>query len=268
MAELGALNCYEPEALAAASVIIEGADVPYPPMPAPPYRMTESGVWRFRQACLPAAPGYFSGPRLLNWTTSLLTKDGITWMSLVPMEVESQMPHLAACHGTVVVCGMGLGLMAYAVSALKAVTRVIVVERDPEVIAMARQFTGFDTWPQRHKVEIVQADACEYRFDGADFLYADIWPFYRMDTMVPDMQRMHRNIPTSRCGYWGQELDMVDHALAQGVALEDFNAQHVEEFCTATGLPLIGLEQDSYPILCRQASVNPAIGAVRRPMAA
>lgn len=268
MSDLGALECYEPEALAAASVIIAGEGVPYPPMPAPPYRMTESGSWKFRQAHIIAAPGYFNGPRVLDWTTSLLTKNGVTWMSLVPMEVESQMPQLAAAHGTVVVCGMGLGLMAYAVSALKAVTKVIVVERDPEVIAMARLFTGFDTWPQRHKVEIVQADACEFKYDGADFLYADIWPYYRMDTMVPDMQCMHRNIPTPTCGYWGQELDMVDFARAKGVALEDFTARHVEEFCTITGLPLIGLEQDCYPTLCRQAAVNPAIGAVRRPMAA
>lgn len=268
MSEMDALDGYEPEALAAASVIIPGADIPYPPMPAPPYRMIESGAWKFQQAFICAAPGYFSGPRQLDWMTSLLFKDGVTWMSLVPMEVESQMPQLAAAHGTVVVCGMGLGLMAYAVSARKAVSRVIVVERDPEVIAMAREFTNFESWPQRHKVEIVQADACEFRFDGADFLYADIWPFYRMDCMVPDMQRMHRNIPTPTCGYWGQELDMVDYALAQGIGLDDFSAQHVEEFCQVHGLPLIGLEQEVYPQLCRQAAVNPAIGAVRRPMAA
>lgn len=268
MSDMGALEGYEPEALAAASVVIAGENVPYPPMPAPPYRMTESGAWKFQQAFIIAAPGYFNGPRLLTWMTSLLTKDGITWMSLVPMEVESQMPHLAAAHGTVVVCGMGLGLMAYAVSARKAVDRVVVVERDPEVIAMAREFTAFETWPQRHKVEIVQADACEFRFDGADFLYADIWPFYRMDTMVPDMQRMHRNIPAPRCGYWGQELDMVDSALAQGVVLEDFAAAHVQAFCEAHGLPLIGLEEPRYPQLCRQAAVNPAIGTVRRKIAA
>lgn len=268
MSDIGALDGYEAEALAAASVVIEGVGVPYPPMPAPPYRETKSGSWQFRQALLPAAPGYFSGPRSLDWMTSLLVKDGITWMSLVPMEVESQMPHLAAAHGTVVVCGLGLGLMAYAVSARKAVGRVVVVERDPEVIAMARTFTAFESWPQRHKVEIVQADACEFRFHGADFLYADIWPFYRMDTMLPDMKRMHRNIPTPDCGYWGQELDMVDHACARGVALEDFDARHVEEFRQAHGLPLIGLEESCYPQLCRQAAVNPAIGAARRPMAA
>ncbi|MBX9635189.1 MAG: hypothetical protein K2X44_09430, partial [Magnetospirillum sp.] len=166
MSDVCTLDGYEPEALAAASVVIAGQNVPYPPMPAPPYRMTESGTWKFQQAFIPAAPGYFSGPRPMDWVSSLLFKDGIVWMSLVPMEVESQMPHLAVAQGTVVVCGMGLGLMAYAVSARKAVNRVLVVERDPEVIAMARDFTAFDTWPQRHKVEIIQADACEFRFDG------------------------------------------------------------------------------------------------------
>jgi len=261
------LDIYEPEALVAASVLISGADVPYAPMPAPPYRMTESGGWSFRQIFLPAAPGYFSGPRPVDWVTSVLARDGVTWMSLVPMEVESQMPFLSACRGTVVVCGMGLGLMAYAVSALKAVDRLIVVERDAEVIAMARQFTAFDTWPQKGKVEIVEADACEFRMAGADFLYADIWPYYRMDCMVPQMQRMHANIPTPSCGYWGQELDMVDWARGRGVALEDFAADHIRAFCAETGLPLVGLEQEAYPRLCRQAAVNPAIGAARRPAA-
>jgi len=262
------LSLYEGGALAAAGLVIDAPGLPYPPMPTPTYRLVDMGQWQLHQPFIVACPGYFTPPRPLTWTNTILTRDGVTWMSLTPCEVESQLPHLMAAKGTVVVCGLGLGVMAYAVSALRAVDKLIVVERDPEVIAAFRQFADFDLWPQRGKVELVQSDAREFRQDGVDFLYADIWPFYRMDCMIEDMRAIHRNVPAPACGYWGQELDMVDAALAQGVALEDFAAEHVEAFARSHSLPLIGLEQPRYPELCRMAAVNPAIGSKRRPVTA
>lgn len=256
---------FEPEALAAAGLVLSAPELPYPAMPTPRYRLVENGRWKLVQAYIAAAPGYFSGPRPLSWMNTLLVRDGITWMSLVPMEVESQMPHLGAAQGTVVICGLGLGVMAYAVSALRAVKRVLVVERDPEVIAMFRAFADFENWPQRGKIELVQSDAMAFRCADADFLYADIWPCYRMNTMIPDMQRIHQGVPAPRCGYWGQELDMVDWARNQGVAPADFDARHVQAFAEAHGLPLIGLENPDYPALCRLAATNPAIAAARKP---
>ena len=265
-APLDLLSVYDEAALAAAGLVIDAPGLPYPPMPAPRYRVVEAGRWTLKQPFLIACPGYFLPSRPLTWLNTVLMRDGISWMSLTPVEIESQMPHLAAAKGVVVVCGLGLGVMAYAVSALKAVTRLIVVERDPEIIAAFRQFADFENWPQRGKIELVQRDAREFRQDGVDFLYADIWPYYRMDAMIEDMKAMHRNIPAPACGYWGQELDMVDAALAQGVALADFAAEHVQAFARAHGLPLIGLEEPRYPELCRKAAVNPTIGANRRPM--
>lgn len=263
---MSGLEGYDPAALAAAGQVIEVGDLPYPDMPTPPYHPMQGERWRLHQAMILAAPGYFSGPRPLPWTNYLLVRDGETWMSLVPGEVESQAPHLAVAHGIVVICGLGMGVMAYAVSALRAVERVVVVERDPEVIAMFRQFAAFDRWPQRGKVELVQDDACAYRRADVDFLYADIWPYYRMDAMITDMQRMHANMPSPRCGYWGQELDMVDWARSRGVVLEDFGAEHVRSFAAEHGLPLIGLENPDYPALCRKAAISPAIRAQRVPV--
>ena len=254
---------YEKAAVAAAGAFIHMEALPYPPMLTPRYRAVRGDDWTLREMFLVAAAGYFHGPRPLTWMNAALVRDGLTWMSLSPKELESQMPHLAAAHGTVVVCGLGMGVMAYAVSARASVERLVVVDKDPEIIAMFRRFADFDAWPQRHKVEIIEADAREVRVDGVDFLYADIWPFLRMDCMVPDMRAIWANIPAPACGYWGQELDMVDSALAKGVALADFSAEHVRAFRNETGLPLIGLEQPGYPELCKLAAVNPAIGAPR-----
>src|SRR5512145_1412 len=114
---MSGLDGYDPAALAAAGLIIDCPGLPFPPMPAPPYRAVQGPSWRLDEAMILAAPGYFSGPRALTWTNYLLQRDGLTWMSLVPGEVESQAPHVAAAQGTVVVCGLGMGVMAYAVSA-------------------------------------------------------------------------------------------------------------------------------------------------------
>jgi hypothetical protein len=255
------LDGFEPDALAAASRILgleNEFGLPYPPMPAPPYLTATGNRWRFDSVMIPAGPGYFGPHRRLVEPTQILARDGVAWMSLMPNEVESQQPHLAAASGTVVICGLGLGLMAYATAARRAVGHVVVVERDPEVVAMFREFAQFDRWPHRGKVELVISDALEFRRGGVDFLYVDIWPFYRMDVMVPDMKRIHANVPAPRCGYWGQELDMIDAALADGVALADFGADHVRGFADRHGLPLIGLEQPCYPDLCRNAAANPA----------
>ena len=260
----GALSVYEAEALAAAGLAMDAPGLPYPPMLAPIYRVVDAGRWKLHQPYIIACNGYFLPSRQMNWVNTILTKDGVSWMSLTPAETESQMPHLAAARGTVVVCGLGLGVMAYAVSALRAVDKLIVVERDPEIIAAFRQFADFDAWPQRSKIELVQADAREFRRDGVDFLYADIWPYYRMDCMVEDMKAMHRNIPAPACGYWGQELDMVDAALARGVALAEFSAGDVSAFTQAHGLPLIGLEEPRYAELCRMAGANYCMGGQKR----
>ncbi|MGB8602451.1 MAG: hypothetical protein WCD42_09680 [Rhizomicrobium sp.] len=253
---------YEDAALAAAEAVL-GDGLPFPPLPVPRYQPISQNGWRFSQHLIPAAPGYFYGPQVLSQPTAILSRGGITWMSLVPMEIESQMPHAAAASGKVVICGLGMGVMAYAVAARRAVRQVVVVERDAELAAMFQVLAGFDSWPQRDKIELVIADARDFRCDDADFLYADIWPYYRMDEMIIDMQKIHRGCPAPRCGYWGQEIDMVDWARAKGCS--DFGVGEVGAYISAHHVPLIGADIPGYADLCLLAAQNPAIGAVRRP---
>lgn len=257
-------SVFEADALAAAGLVFPPGSLPFPPMPAPSYHARQGGGWRLERPFIIACPGYFTGPQMMAWQNAILVRDGIAWMSLTPGEMESQMPHLAACRGKVVICGLGMGVMAYAASALKAVSEVVVIDRDPEVISMIAEASRFESWPQRAKVTIMEADAREVKVEGVDFLYADIWPYYRMDCMVPDMQAIHRNIPAPSCGYWGQELDMVDRAAATGTPVSEFSDAHVQAFIAETGLPLIGPDIPGYAELCRKAAVNPAIGRNRR----
>jgi len=245
--------------------------LPYAPIACPPYREIAAdagaaGGWRFSKFLLPVCPGYFGGPRPLRHACFALARGGVTWMSLTPMEAESMAAGIDAAAGRVVVGGMGLALAAYAIAMKDAVERVTVVELDPAVVEMARAFAQIDAWPCAGKVEIVTADLAAHRDPTADFLFVDIWPYYRMDAMVPQMQAFHRAIPAPRVFYWGQELDAVDRHLAAGGARDGFDAGAFEAFREETGLPLVGLERAAYPDLCRRASVNPAIGAARRPI--
>jgi hypothetical protein len=73
-------------------------------------------------------------------------------------------------------------------------------------------------------------------------------------------------MPAPLCGYWGQELDMVDWATARGVPLEQFGPEHIEAFRAESGLPLLVPDVPDYAGLCRNASVNPAIRSVRVPI--
>lgn len=248
------LDIYTPEVVASCGGLLGVGLMPLPPMPIPIYRPVASGAWQFRIVHLAAAAGYFRGPQALPFPVAILTRDGVSWMSVTPVEIESQMPHAAICHGKVVVCGLGLGVMAYAVAARRSVERVLVVERDRELVEMFRAMSDFDHWPQRNKIAIVIDDARDFTCPDADVLYVDIWPRYRMAEMIPDMQVIHAHCPAPRCGYWGQELDMVAWAEARGVSAADFDLAAVRDFSSAHRLPLIGPEIPGYDRLCRQAA--------------
>jgi len=77
-----------------------------------------------------------------------------------------------------------------------------------------------------------------------------------MAETIGDMQAIYRHCPAPRCGYWGQELDMVAWFLAQsaGKTAAAFDTGAVRGFAEAQGLPLIGAEIDGYAALCRSAA--------------
>lgn len=236
--------------------------LPYDPFPIPPYRAMEGDGWRcWRMPGGIAGAGYFTDWRSFDHPAfGLMRGAGESWMTLTPMEIESQWPHLQAASGHVLIGGLGLALMAYAVACKPAVSRVTVVERDPAVIRLARRFAAMDAWPDAGKVAVVEADLLAFRADApVDFLYVDIWRGYRAEPKIADMQAILKNIPAPRAGYWGQEVDAVDWQVARGASAERFDAEAFRAFCAATGLPLIGLEEPRYPVLCRRAAANPNI---------
>jgi hypothetical protein len=187
----------------------------------PAYRLGESGRWRLNPGgALVHDYGYHSGPCLLAMLPSLSRKaasagddDGPweTWMSITPLEVESQELGYRHAFGHTVVMGLGMGWVAANCALNPCVSRVTVVERDAQVIRLIEDSGAFDALPDaaRRKLHIVAADALEWRpgpQGPVDFLYADIWLQLAEPQALADVRRMQANVQARQVYYWGQEI--------------------------------------------------------------
>ena len=85
---------------------------------------------------------------------------------------------IAAAAGRVVTFGLGLGYYAFMAAAKENVSRVTVIEKNPDVIALFETYI-LPQFPFADKIEIIEADAFQFleeTEDGAyDFGYADFW---------------------------------------------------------------------------------------------
>lgn len=211
----------------------------------PTYRPERSGDWEVRQAGAVLCNGYWSDARLVVGMAGLV-RNGSLWMSMTPMELESQEIGARLARGNVVIFGMGMGWVA-AVSALHPdVTSVTVVELDPDVLALHEKLAVFAQLPAevRAKIRVEQGDAYNWTPDRpVDLLMPDIWLPLISDGRVEEVRRMQANVQARAIYFWGQEMEIARHAVAAGRALDDAGiAATIAEF----GLPLIGPEFPGY----------------------
>lgn len=108
-----------------------------------------------------------------------------------------------------------MGWLAANVALRETVRRVTVVERDGDILEMVAATGVFEQLPiaAREKIEIVQADALEWRASGlVDSLQADIWERYIEDRKLSDARRMQENIGAKGVYFWGQEMEIWRYA--------------------------------------------------------
>jgi hypothetical protein len=211
----------------------------------PEYRPMRSGAWELRQTPNVLCQGYW-GPPVLVPCISALIRNGEVWMSITPMELESQAIGITEARGAVVIYGLGMGWAAAATALSADVTAVTVVEFDPAVIALHEELDIFAQLPPdaRAKVRIEQGDAYAWRTQGAvDLLMPDIWLPLVSDGRVDEVGRMQENVRAKSIYFWGQEMEIARHAVAAGRAIDDAGiAATVADF----GLPLAGLGTQDY----------------------
>jgi len=229
---------------------------PYPWLKVPEYKVGKHGLWtldRFDETVL--IHGYFTGvqPAKHNYR---LKKGTTLWMSLTPMELESQSHHALAAYGHTVVMGLGMGVLLYNILEREEVTKVTVVERDPDVLNLLHQIAKPTLWPGWEKARFVIADACSWKPDKpVDYLTVDIWPKLGDYNLRPDGQRIQANVQADKVALWGQELDFITFLAHQGYEPPPTLEQY-REYIEAIGIPLIESDNPDYPSYCMKAGNN------------
>lgn len=184
-------------------------------------------------------PGYWSGPILAAGTATLL-RGGENWMSITPLEIESQEIGIRLARGHVLILGLGMGWAASACACIPAVTALTVVERDPDIIALHEALDPFAQLPQaaRAKLRLIEADALAYVPDApVDLLMPDIWRPLVDERRLDEVRAMQANVRAASIYFWGQELEIARRAVAAGRALDEAG---IAATIAETGLPLIG----------------------------
>ncbi len=101
-------------------------------------------------------------------------------MSLTPHEIESQELGCRHAFEHTVIMGLGMGWMAANVALNPNVTKVSVVEQEPNVNKLCEDSGAFESLLEsaRGKISIINADALEWCLaitDTVNLLCADIW---------------------------------------------------------------------------------------------
>lgn len=219
----------------------------------PRYALSSMGRWRLTTAPVSVSIGYWS-PAILVENLVALLRDGDTWMSTAPLELESQELGIQHAAGHVLIYGMGMGWCAINCALLPAVTKVTVVELDPDILELHRDLDLASQLPAdaRAKLHIVQGDAYEYVPEGrVDLLMPDIWLPLMNDARVAEVQAMQAKVQAQQVYFWGQELELARHAVAAGHALDDAG---LAATAAEMGLPLIGPGLPDYAAKVRAAA--------------
>ena len=147
--------------------------------------------------------GYFGEP----FFYPAVLENGREWMTITPNEIATMQPAIDAAKGHVAVMGLGLGYYAFMVSQKETVSRVTVIEKDRDAIALFKKHI-LTQFPNREKVRVVCADAFEYAQTSlasrkADYAFVDLW--HDVSDGVPmyiRMKALERFAPETKFMYW------------------------------------------------------------------
>lgn len=224
---------------------------------APLYRPMRAGGWILRHwpDAIPLR-GYWSPARPVSGVVSL-DRGAETWMSLMPVEIESQEIGIGCAAGHVAVVGLGMGWAAAACALRPEVASVTVVERDAGLTALHAELDLFGRLPggAGGKVRVVAGDAFDWRPDApVDLLMADIWLSLVGDGRVEEVRRMQDKVAARRIYFWGQELEIARHAVAAGrLRLDD---AEIAATASELGLPFAGLDTPDHAPRLRAAAAQ------------
>lgn len=210
------------------------------PWQIPDYAPVKRGDWSVRSR-LGGLGGSYLAHHVVEPPHSVLFHGRDVWMSTGLMELESHAWHLHCANGNLMVAGLGMGMYLHAASMKPDVKRIVVVERDPDVIALMKESTGFESWVHRDKVTMIEGDAmasetgdlvaAAFNGERPDYLYADIWPVFPAPEAPAQTKTMVDLYRPRKAGWWGQEVEFGVWLDGRGASLDT-----LREFFDANGI--------------------------------
>jgi len=150
---------------------------------------------------------------------ALIEGESTCWMTVEPFEIETFEPFIKEAEGHVLLCGLGLGYVAYMLSLKPEVKSVTVVDLSQDVIdifneAILPQFENKD------KITVVQGDAIEFMettdLTGFDHVNVDVWrdTIDMLDIYLKCLEIESRN-PSVKFSYWleGQMKEVIQSSV-------------------------------------------------------
>lgn len=232
--------------------------------PLPAYRPASRRDWHVRTHMPSLGDGYLGTTAVES--RAVLKRGRKVWMSSGLLEQESHAWHVHCAKGVVVTAGLGMGMYVYAAAMKRSVDLVIAADVSLDIVALMRQASGFDHWPCRDKVRIIDADALGRDFGARvaectggqpiDYLYADIWPNFPAAEAPAQTAEMARALRPRAAGWWGQELSFGQYRRASGCPVDE---ESLRAYFAATGIPAPRITP-GYAAFCRDAIAANGMG--------
>ena len=136
-------------------------------------------------------------------TYTRLIADGELQMSDTPAEKQDHLEVVQKATGECLVMGLGIGMVASAMALKPEVTKITVIERNADVIALVAPHLS-------PKIEVLQADALEWLPPPGkkwDVIWHDIWPTICLDDCETRNVLIRRYARRARVfhGAWAQD---------------------------------------------------------------
>lgn len=233
-------------------------------MQVPPYKRTVLNGWELQCVSAPTlVRGYWSPvahPVRKLW---VLTHRGKVWMSVSPMEVESQSHHAALAFGNVLVAGLGMGVLVYNLLRNPRVERVTVIEKERSVYdLMVKAAPWFKEAERDGRIHGLIGDVFDLTdlmalggMQSPDTLLIDIWPLAADTRAEGEAKRLAQAFKPRLLGWYCHELDLVMALLRRG-RLPPVTWADVDWYQKEIGFPLVGADRPDYPKMVLLVATN------------
>lgn len=143
----------------------------------------------------------------VTFSFPVVMQEDRVWMSITPHEIETMQQAINEAQGVVAVMGLGLGYFPFMIAQKESVKKIIIFEKDKEVISLFSQHL-LAQFPNKEKITIIEADAVNdfsacVQKSNPNYVFIDVWQ--GVDDGLPIFVKLkmeERIFPNTRFRYW------------------------------------------------------------------